>query len=407
MGAATGFGISTGFGAGGSAFYNVTLDATASTVAADLRLSTICGNETMQVPTAPVCAAAPAPLAERACLQGPGADALLLCGLPDEPPFRRQSRAVEVIAAVGHDGKSTQPGLLPFLAHEDGRVRAKAVDALASLDSKSAPDAVPALARHLAVETDPGAAGTIADALEKNASPAFVPVLRDALRRFTAPPHENADAALFTLTALEACLHAGTPDPAVTDRVVGDVGLLTASPSLLVRRTAERFLQRLGRRPGPFSAVDPPLWPAAPSTLPARATVRTAKGDVVIRLYREDAPLTVTNFLRLARQGFYRGLVFHRVVPDFVVQGGDPRGDGNGGPGYAIPCEVNPRPYHRGVVGMALSGKDSGGSQFFITHAPQPHLDGRYTAFGEVERGMEVVDAILESDVVLDVVVGP
>jgi cyclophilin family peptidyl-prolyl cis-trans isomerase len=93
---------------------------------------------------------------------------------------------------------------------------------------------------------------------------------------------------------------------------------------------------------------------------------------------------------------------FHRVVPNFVVQGGDPRGDGNGGPGYQIRCEINARRYGRGSLGMALSGKDSGGSQFFITHTPQPHLDGGYTVFGEVVEGMDVVDRVLQGDLILE-----
>jgi cyclophilin family peptidyl-prolyl cis-trans isomerase len=89
------------------------------------------------------------------------------------------------------------------------------------------------------------------------------------------------------------------------------------------------------------------------------------------------------------------------VVPDFVVQGGDPRGDGWGGPGYTIRCEINPRPYGRGAVGMALAGKDTGGSQFFVTHGPQPHLDGGYTVFGQVREGMAVVDALTVGDRIL------
>ncbi|OJH40594.1 peptidylprolyl isomerase [Cystobacter ferrugineus] len=120
-----------------------------------------------------------------------------------------------------------------------------------------------------------------------------------------------------------------------------------------------------------------------------------------------EAPLTSGNLVALARQGYFRGLTFHRVVPDFVAQGGDPRGDGEGGPGYSIRCEVTHRRYARGVIGMALSGKDTGGSQFFFTHSPQPHLDGRYTAFGEVTRGLEVVDLLLEGDTLIDVEVSP
>jgi HEAT repeat protein/cyclophilin family peptidyl-prolyl cis-trans isomerase len=130
----------------------------------------------------------------------------------------------------------------------------------------------------------------------------------------------------------------------------------------------------------------------------ARVRLATEKGDIVIKLLTDDAPLTAANFARLVESGFYDGLTFHRVVPDFVVQGGCPRGDGWGGPGYMIPCEYNRLTYGRGAVGMALAGKDTGGSQFFITHSPQPHLNGRYTIFAGVERGMDVVDEIQVGD---------
>ncbi len=108
--------------------------------------------------------------------------------------------------------------------------------------------------------------------------------------------------------------------------------------------------------------------------------------------------MTVDNFIRLVRSGFYNGLAFVRVVPNFVIQGGDPRGDQNGGPGYQIRDEINLRKYETGAVGMALSGKDTGGSQFFITHSPQPHLDGGYTVFGKVLEGMDVVNHIARGD---------
>src|SRR6185295_15599812 len=106
------------------------------------------------------------------------------------------------------------------------------------------------------------------------------------------------------------------------------------------------------------------------------------------------------NFILLARKGFFNGLTFHRVVPDFVIQGGDPRGDSEGGPGYTIRDELNQRPFLRGVVGMAIDWNDTAGSQFFITHSPQPHLDARYTAVGRVISGMEIVDQIQQWDVI-------
>ena len=128
--------------------------------------------------------------------------------------------------------------------------------------------------------------------------------------------------------------------------------------------------------------------------------IETDKGTVEIELAVLDAPLTVDNFIALARKGFFNGMPLHRVVPDFVVQGGDRRGDGEGGPGYTIRDEINERPYLRGTVGMALDWNDTGGSEFFITHSPQPHLDGRYTVFGHVVDGMDVLDRLAEWDVV-------
>lgn len=135
-----------------------------------------------------------------------------------------------------------------------------------------------------------------------------------------------------------------------------------------------------------------------------RATVTTNKGSFVITFFPEDAPLTVDNFVTLARRKYFDGILFHRVVANFVAQAGDPRGDGNGGPGYQIRCEINEDEYGRGAVGMALSGKDTGGSQWFVTHSPQPHLDGGYTVFGTVsERDMAVVDAIDRGDKIISI----
>ena len=136
-----------------------------------------------------------------------------------------------------------------------------------------------------------------------------------------------------------------------------------------------------------------------------RAVVTTSKGSFTIEFLPEAAPLTVDNFVQLAQRDYYRNVTIHRVVPNFVIQDGDPRGDGNGGPGYTIRCEINQVPYDRAAVGMALSGKDTGGSQWFVTHSPQPHLDGGYTVFGRVVTGMDVVDKIVRGDVIQSVVI--
>ena len=135
-------------------------------------------------------------------------------------------------------------------------------------------------------------------------------------------------------------------------------------------------------------------------------TVRTPRGSFRVDLAEAEAPMTVDSFVSLARRGFFDGLVFHRVVPDFVVQGGDPRGDGSGGPLYAIRDEINPLPYVRGAVGMALSGPDTGGSQWFATLSPQPHLDGGYTVFGRVSDPDGVLDRVEQGDRIERVEIG-
>jgi peptidyl-prolyl cis-trans isomerase B (cyclophilin B) len=128
------------------------------------------------------------------------------------------------------------------------------------------------------------------------------------------------------------------------------------------------------------------------------ATITLENGEVVIDLFDQDAPNTVANFEKLANSHFYDGLVFHRVIPGFVAQGGDPNGNGTGGPGYKINCEINPNKHERGSLSMAHAGRNTGGSQFFICYAPQPHLDGVHTVFGKVRSGMELVDALRGRD---------
>jgi cyclophilin family peptidyl-prolyl cis-trans isomerase/HEAT repeat protein len=133
------------------------------------------------------------------------------------------------------------------------------------------------------------------------------------------------------------------------------------------------------------------------------AVLETTRGTIEMELFREDAPMTVANFVTLANNGFFNGLTFMRVVPYFVIQGGDPRNDQEGGPGYTIRCEINMHPFERGSVGMALSGKDTGGSQFFICLSAQPHLDGGYTCFGRVISGMQAAEHMVAGDRILKV----
>ena len=131
-----------------------------------------------------------------------------------------------------------------------------------------------------------------------------------------------------------------------------------------------------------------------------KATMETEKGTIILELFPYEAAVTVAYFENLSNSGFYDGLTFHRVIPNFVIQGGDPNGNGTGGPGYTIKCETegNPHKHGTGALSMAHAGKDTGGSQFFITHSPQPHLDGVHTVFGQVIEGMDVVNAIRQGD---------
>ena len=130
--------------------------------------------------------------------------------------------------------------------------------------------------------------------------------------------------------------------------------------------------------------------------------MKTEKGDIRIEFFDEDAPSTVKNFKNLIQDGFYDGLNFHRVIPNFVIQGGCPNGTGAGGPGYHIPCEINTQKHLTGSLSMAHAGKDTGGSQFFICHSPQPHLDGVHTVFGKTP-DMDVVNSIEPGDTIISV----
>ncbi len=141
----------------------------------------------------------------------------------------------------------------------------------------------------------------------------------------------------------------------------------------------------------------------------SKAEMHTDKGVMKIEFYDQDAPNTVKNFITLAKKGFYDGVTFHRVIPDFVIQGGDPTGTGSGGPGYKIKCELTGgNQYHdRGVLSMAHAGRDTGGSQFFICHSRRntAHLDRNHTCFGKVVEGQEVIDQIRQGDKITKLVV--
>ena len=219
------------------------------------------------------------------------------------------------------------------------------------------------------------------------------------------------DAAIAAVQALARARRAGVPVERTFFLRFGEFGAPSdAAVHRLIRDSIGEPPEAWGE-PRPTIRVQPAAFyegiirtyvaPVLAGAPPARVIIATTHGDIVLELASADAPLTVHNFISLIERGYYAGTRWHRVVPNFVIQDGDPRGDGSGGPGYAIRDEINPLRYMRGTLGMALSGPDTGGSQYFITHSPQPHLDGGYTVFGRVIDGMDAVDRVVQDDPIL------
>ena len=297
-------------------------------------------------------------------------------------------------ALGGLSADQSLPRLTVMLTDRDPRVIPAVIAALAS---SKAPGMERLLVDRLKAE-DVVVRAAAANALADLKVAAAVQPLSEAYRSATGESTYVARAAaLGALARLDPAAARPVLNEALKDR---DWAVRVRAVALLGELGVTGIDQDI-RPAAPGRAVDDPQWQALvlPPFSP-HAFIETNKGTIEIELAVVDAPLTVGNFMALARKGFFNGVAIHRVVPDFVVQDGDPRGDGEGGPGYSIRDEINERPYLRGIVGMALDWKDTGGSQFFITHSPQPHLDGRYTVFGHVVAGMDVVDRLVPWDVV-------
>ena len=305
-------------------------------------------------------------------------------------------------------GDSARVALTALAADADPRVVAAALGALGEAVPKGDP-ALRALARARLASADVFVRSAALDLLDREADPALAP---DFVAAYRAAARDDAsDARLSAVHAL-AGLAAGD---AATRATVAQtfLAVVPRSPDYLVRRavadgfgaaTAQQFWGDVypvetGRSIADYRDLTTRLWlPALQGGPLPQVTIETDKGSMVFQLFAADAPLTVENFLRLVARRYFDGGRWHRVVPDFVIQDGDPRGDGNGGPGWAIRDEINVRRYRRGTLGMALSGPDTGGSQFFVTHSPQPHLDGVYTVFGQLTQGDDVLGRIVQGD---------
>jgi cyclophilin family peptidyl-prolyl cis-trans isomerase len=301
----------------------------------------------------------------------------------------------EAVECYGHAGleKRTKELTKIALADKDPIMRVAAIHSLALLKDSSIP---PTLAPLLA-DPDFTVAGAAAEAMGQLKYHAAVKQLVEAY--YTAGERGFADVELATLGAL-ADLNAVEADTVFVQAV--------SHPDIRVRTLASETLVKMGKTP---PAMQTPRQFSVASFDRSRkkllgpplgirhAVIKTAKGDVEIELYGDDAIQTVTHFIDWAQKGFYHNLTTHRVEPNFVVQGGDPRGDGNGDAGFTIPAEVCQRHYDTaGYVGIADSGKDTGCCQWFITLSPQPRLSGRYTIIGKVTKGMENVWKIDQGD---------
>ena len=322
---------------------------------------------------------------------------LVLSGLDPDPDW---SVRAALATALGDAGTEISIGILfSMLKDPDPRVLAVVLEAMRKARGADAADTLKGQLEHPDFAVRAAAAEGLAELKATGLSAALVA----SYKRGLGDREIDARAALVGALALQK-------DEAAK---VALRSAAEADPSRVIREKASAALKSQGEATPPVAAEITdrvPLdyreamapyepIPGAPLYTP-RAFIQTKLGRIEIHLDIVEAPLTAESFMSLARRGFFDGLTFHRVVPGFVIQGGDPRGDGNGGPGYTLRCEIGERPYGRGAVGMALSGKDTGGSQFFITHVPTPHLDGGYTIFGHVAAGMDVVDRIRPGDVI-------
>jgi cyclophilin family peptidyl-prolyl cis-trans isomerase/HEAT repeat protein len=316
-----------------------------------------------------------------------------LSGLDVDPQWHVRAALASVLATL--PAESALPRLRAMVDDSDQRVQPAVIAALAALN---APDAA-ALVTSRLQHDDPTVRIAAANAVAKLKLPNGAALLANAYRAA-----KNDTTYVARAAALGALAEFGAAEavPVLQEAL--------ADPDWAVRIRAAALLQKLDASTDAAAAIRPaPLrhpvsaYDATALTSPpvsTQAYIETDRGMIQLELAVLDAPLTVDNFISLARSGFYDGVPIHRVVPDFVIQAGDPRGDGEGGPGYTIRDELNQRSYERGTVGMALDWEDTGGSQFFITHSPQPHLDARYTVFGRVLAGMEIVDQIEPWDVI-------
>jgi cyclophilin family peptidyl-prolyl cis-trans isomerase/HEAT repeat protein len=316
---------------------------------------------------------------------------LVLSGLDADPDWRVRAAVASSLGTFDRDVAT--PRLSAMLKDQDLRVIPSVLAALVKVKADGIEQVLLEWLKHRDVVLRSAAASGLGELKPPGADRALVGAFHAAARD---------DAYGARAAALDALLKYG---PEAARPVLHEA---LADKDWAIRVHAASLLAPLEPATDPAAAIRPAPTNREPSfydatelatpTVSPRVYIDTERGRIEIEMAVVDAPLTCLNFMTLARQGFFNGVKWHRIVPNFVIQAGDPRGDGEGGPGFAIRDEINERPYLRGTIGMALEWADTGGSQFFLTHSPQPHLDGRYTVFGQVVRGLDVLDAVRPGD---------
>ena len=304
-------------------------------------------------------------------------------------------RAAQAAALGTLSAEQAQPRLMAMVRDPDQRAVPSVLNALARLKA-SGVDQV--LIAHLKAEdfvVRAAAATGLGELKATSAAAALTEAFKVAQRDNT---YVARAATMAALAKLGADVARPVLEEALQDR---DWAVRVRAAALMAEiGLGESMNEKIRPSPSERSLTQADWQFAVAPKFSPHAFIETDRGTIELELAVLDAPMTVVSFMDLARRGFFNGVAIHRVVPDFVVQDGDPRGDGEGGPGYTIRDEINQRPYLRGTVGMALDWPDTGGSQFFITHSPQPHLDTGYTVFAHVVNGMDVVDRIEPYEVI-------
>lgn len=316
---------------------------------------------------------------------------LVMSGLTPDAHHSVRAAVAGLVARMEPDIAASR--LESMLKDKDTRVWPAVIQALARLDQPGLDQRLLALLKDPEVMVRAAAATAIGERKVAGAETALVEAYKAGLGD---DAYNARAAALSALSRYDAKVAVPALEQGLADK---DWAVRVRAAELL--KGIDASVDTAARmRPAPTRVADYAASRLVAPTVSPHVLLETDKGTIEIELAVLDAPQACDSFLRLARDGFFSGTAIHRVVPNFVVQDGDPRGDGEGGPGYTLRDEINQRPYSRGTVGMALEWADTGGSQWFITHSPQPHLDGRYTVIGHVVTGMDVVDRLQQWDVI-------